>query len=739
MSTLEVPPSIHDTLKASVEKTGEILTQDKNTGADTNKPYNDGAGEIIERRVIEHSDDIGEETNKVHTENGIENGVENRVADKENIKNGAETSEQNVSKFNWFWSRGTVDDNVKQVLDPHINESIDTLNDVNGAEHKSDERTDRPNDIVNDDENNNTVDNSRQQNLIEDASLSKTASEPAESGNEISPENRNWVDYVIPFKRQPTETTPLIDKQSVHPVPSSSWFSWGNRDPSGEEDVEEDDDGRRHHLRDARLKIENSTDSINYAYKYIHANTYRRRQLELVVIDTATETSPIKFNSKKYPLTPNEVQERVIQVNNYKDLLDKKPSLVLPDIDRNFRSITWQTRVRLLYEGYLLKNPIPLHLYKMPNYQITTRKQHVKKIVIIGVHSFLPIKIVRKLIGQSSANGLTLVKEATKAIKYWLKNNDIGEYDIQSIVLEGQGTINDRVDKSLKMLQNWHETLAQSDFIYVVSYSHGVPVAINIMLELVQKLSNKKYGLLSLNGILDGVFGNIEQKLINRGNTAYENEILNELIDLLQPETQLSLQIMQSLVVLAKYNAKIMFAGSINDQFTPLTSTLCNQFHHPNMYRLLYLDQDHEVPDFIVTLFEIMTIMKNKGVYNDHNLLRDLSILCQGTTNGGHGKILYDSNVYLMGIKHSLETTNLVNQYPMDIHYDFPTNNLFVLPWNIRGLLQELLKIKNIHNLKLIGQLQHDFKQWEPNTRVWRDIKLAFDAFDDMNLEDLII
>lgn len=659
----------------------------------------------------------------------------------------------------WFWSRSTTVNEVRSNL---VDCPASTVDDVDGnvsAEQEIDKSKQiqiygaEQNSTVNSTQNN-TVDSTRLQSPIDNtATVNESNNLPLQLGKPSEqPETRTWLSLLFPFssnKQEVTETTPLINKleqlqQESTPAPAAGWFSWWSK-PIEQEEEEEDFDGRKQHLRECRSKVESCVDNISYAYKFSLGNHFRSRLLDLAVFDTPTATSPVRFNGKNYPLTPKEVQEKIIQVNNYKKYdngsIQQRANIILPDIDRNFRIITLQTKCRLFFEGYLSQINSPVHLYKVKPKQVLINKKSTKKIVIVGVHSFLPTKIVRNFVGQSSGNGLTLVKEATKAIKFWLKELSIDDYDIQTIALEGEGLITDRVEQSLKLLQNWHDVLLNSDFVFFVSYSHGTPIAINIMSQLVEKLGNKRYGLLSLNGIMEGVFTNLESKLFNRGYTSYENQVISEFIDLRRPETELSLQLMQSLVTLVKYNVKITFAGSISDQFIPLNSSLCNQFHHPNFYRLMYVDKDHDIPDFIVSLFEIIIIMKNKGVYNDHNLLRDLNSYCQGSNSmlGGHGKILYDSNVYLMGIKHSLETTDITNQYPMDIHYDFPTNNLYMLPWNIRGLLQELMKLKNIHNLRLIGQLKQDFKDWEPNTRAWRDIKFAFEAFDDMNLDDLMI
>jgi len=553
-----------------------------------------------------------------------------------------------------------------------------------------------------------------------------------------------------------TETMPLITKtKSSEPgTPTNEnqtgWFNWlWASKPVEDDEDDEEDDARKEDIKLAKQAIETSADDINYAYRYAVQNDARNKLLELAVCGTNTETQPVKFKFKKKPLTPNEVHERSLQALAYKKTeaerqeLDKKPNLVLPNIDRNFRTITATTQLRLVFEEMLLFKHLDCHLYKLRAGQIRSIKHKVKKVVIVGVHEFLPIKLNRGMIGETSGSSLTFVKAATKAMKQWLQhdNIDVDGYDINTIAIEGMGKINDRVEHGLKLLENWHDVLKQADFVFWVSSSLGSVVATNLLARFIELVPCKHVGFLTMAGLFQGPMAEFKSRLSTRPYTATENEVNKEMTELQNPESELSKQLTKSMGTLVRHNVKITFAGSINDQFVPVTSSLGNQYNHANIYRVLYIDKQHEIPDFIITLFEIILIMKNKGSFNDHNLLRDLCGRCSASFgSGGHGKIFNESTIYTMAIKQSLETTDLpLYEHELKIHTEKPNHNLYMLPWNIRGLLQDLVRLHNVRNFQLINRLQAEFKTWQPSTKQWREIKFAFDAFAELSLEELVV
>lgn len=553
-----------------------------------------------------------------------------------------------------------------------------------------------------------------------------------------------------------------------------NWFGFTYNKDNSEESLEGTSDPEL--FKQAKVAIETSRDTSHYAFKSSSTNN-NINEFELAVSSTKTENHPVKHRSKKRPITPNEAQEKGLQssfnvsksngtqlalgsprinssnssINNGGlELHGPDHGLVTPYIGENYRMITFLTKLRLLTNPFLCQlNSPESHIYSIPPYKVQKRTKTIKKIVIIGVHGFLPTKMVKTLIGQSTGSAVTFTHEATKAIHSWLQKHEAQdcEYDIQTISLEGEGIIEDRVNELYKLLENWRDILTSCDFLFVASHSLGTPVAIHLLAKLFEGYLNfdsyKKIGLLCMSGIFVGPTTGLNAKLVIRAYSSTENKILNELFEFQKPNSEQSIALVESMQALVNRGVKITLCGSLDDQFVPIFSSIAANFHHPNIFKCLSIDQHNDVPKFIISLLKIIIIMLNLG-FSDHNLLRDLSEKCLGTVpEGGHGKIFYNEKVYLTAIEHSLETTDLVHPLELNItptqNYKTLPNNNFHIPWNIRGLLNDFLKIKNLPSLHLINILIRDFHEWNPTQKKWKDVKYYFDAFEEVELEDLFL
>ncbi|CUM62807.1 uncharacterized protein PRCAT00000365001 [Priceomyces carsonii] len=616
---------------------------------------------------------------------------------------------------------------------------------------------------------------------------SSNSKEPVEDTSNQIEANRvdSWTDWISPYRNAATDyvylktsvnerkdhqgTEAPIESNSLGPqnrdTPEShstqpvksSWFTWWFLNSYSTVESVDDNDSL---IKSAKAFIETSKDNSHYAFKSSITDP-KSRDFMLAVSDTHTEKQPVRYNLKKRPLTPNEVQERTLkqpftngpaklndQNSNKAYPKDVPPEFVFPHLEENFRHITLRTRLRLIGESFLYKNNTSeSHLYRSKDSKIRNRaKDHLKKVVIVGVHGFLPIKMVKTLIGHSTGHSIKFVKEATEAFRKWQSmnsENDLHDCDIQTIALEGEGKIEERVSKLLKLLENWIDIILECDFLFFVSHSQGTPVAIQLLAELITKHSiyNKKIGLLGMSGILCGPLAGLDSKLVIRAYSTTENEIMNELFEYQKPTSHLSMKLRESMQILTRNNVKITLSGAVNDQWIPIFSSLGYNFDHPNIFRFLYVDESSNVPEFIISLLKVIAIMRNMG-YQDHNLVRDLSNRCMGTIqDGGHCKIYQDQEVYLTAIKHSLETTSLYRR--RDLTYIPIINvkasvNLFSLPWNFRGLIHDLMTVRNISNVRLVARLLHDFNSWSP-TKHWKELKYCFSALEGIEFEELVL
>lgn len=80
-----------------------------------------------------------------------------------------------------------------------------------------------------------------------------------------------------------------------------------------------------------------------------------------------------------------------------------------------------------------------------------------------------------------------------------------------------------------------------------------------------------------------------------------------------------------------------------------------------------------------------------------------------------------------MAIQHSLETTSIPFT-PLQVQsYTVPTNsNPYILPWSMRGLLEEEF-VKTQLNTEAV-QLLEQFDAWKPTTKVLKDVKFRLEA-----------
>lgn len=430
----------------------------------------------------------------------------------------------------------------------------------------------------------------------------------------------------------------------------------------------------------------------------------------------------------------------------------KPEPTILPKLDDNFRTITMKTKLRLVGEAFVHGSQTSeKHLYRSTDKQIQQKKRkRTRKIVVIGVHSFLPTKLVKSLIGQSTGSAVVLANNALDAVEQWMSENKDCHFDIDTIALEGHGTINDRVTMSMKLLRNWKEHINKSDFVFVAANSIASPVAIKLVSQMLLSphfghLKGKKVGLLSIAGAMFGPFANTDSKVVIRAYTKAENEVIGEMFELQKSKSPLSTDITECLSHLCSCNVKITMIGSLNDQFIPLHSSTSNQILHPNIFKCLYVDGTSDVAPFMIQLMSMALTMVNVG-YGDQNLIRDLGDRLQGVASslGTHGRIFNESEVYQTGVRFAMETTSLVYHIPTRYDRIAPTTaeadkNLYNLPWNVRGLINDLVSIKNIRNLLMLKKLVEEYAKWEPSTRVWRDIRYCFAALEDITVDELLL
>lgn len=415
---------------------------------------------------------------------------------------------------------------------------------------------------------------------------------------------------------------------------------------------------------------------------------------------------------------------------------------VFPALPANLRTITVTTRLRLAGEAFLHgSKTTERHLYMSSERLVAAKKRKkTKNIVVISVHSFLPSKFVKSLVGLSTSSAEVLGRKALAAVARWM-NLELCQADITVIALDGMGTIASRVENSLRLLQNWSAAILSADFVYVVANSIGSPLAISLVSHMLRSqhfdgLKGRKIGLLSLDGAICGAYGNTDTKVVIRAYTAAENAIIGEMLDLQRPKSEVSTELVECLSHLCSCNVKITMAGSTSDPLIPLSSSTAANIRHPNIFRCMCVDSSNGIPNFVVQLLSMALTMLNVG-YTEHGLVRDLSDKLQGPV--GSGGIYSENELYDVGARFALETTSLVYRAPVRWNLATePDRNLYSLPWNFRGLVHDLVQVKNIGAVEMLRQMVKEYDAWEP-LRGWRELRHCFAALEDVTMDELVL
>lgn len=437
---------------------------------------------------------------------------------------------------------------------------------------------------------------------------------------------------------------------------------------------------------------------------------------------------------------------------------------VLPILDRNLRNVTFITKARLWGEAFIYgEKTSEKHIYKSTHQSIAHKRDTLaKRVVIISTHSFLPIKFVKSFIGQGTGNAFEFASWGAEATLKWKKNtqrdllpgdilNGLGERGciIHTISLEGIGTIKDRVETSWKLLRNWSAEIRSADSVLFLSNSIACPVNAFLLEKMHKhnaefKVKDKKVGVLNMAGISSGIFPGIDSKTVRRAYTADENNILREVFDLQSEKSAISREISHCLERLCSMNVKFTYCGAVDDQFVPMYSACANKIKHPNMFKCLYARSGSDVPAFVTCLIEIILTLENVGHY-DETLLNELLNLVQGpnTQCGSHGYIFKCPEVYDMAIRFAFETTSLKRQKlprtTENQQVGTTPQNLYNLPWMVRGLVHDLMYTKNVHSRSLIQDLIVEYRRWKPVSRQWKEVKNSFAAFEEVSIDDILV
>lgn len=467
-----------------------------------------------------------------------------------------------------------------------------------------------------------------------------------------------------------------------------------------------------------------------------------------VVVDTLPEAPPQTEDAKPAveDVRPKSTGSMTAKTASKPKQHIHRPNLVLPPIEDNFpvfsqvhrlqyalrRAVAWWAGGAGQQHKFPWSDPTMMpateHLYRK------APVRRVKKVVVIGVHGFFPMKMLRSIIGEPTGTSMKFANEAGLAFKRWGLRAGVDNIEIEKIALEGEGKVFSRVEGLYTLLMNWLYHIKHADCVFFAAHSQGTPVACHLLARLIAEghVENKKLGVVGMAGISLGPFFGMDQNLMVRAYSSIESSSLSELFQFQDLASVHSRKYIESLRTIIAHNAKVVFVGSINDQVVPLYSSTCMHVSHPNILRAVYVDGGTEVsPEFISNLISMALRLKNLGC-SEHGLIKEISSSLAGSLRGGgHSRIYDEPAVYDLAIRHVLETTDPDPRLPVVVDTDFQvpqkqTQNPYLLPWSLHGMCTEASTHSQLR--PVLADLLQEYRDWTPESKVLKDIKYRLSA-----------
>ncbi|TVY24941.1 Uncharacterized protein LHYA1_G006247 [Lachnellula hyalina] len=498
--------------------------------------------------------------------------------------------------------------------------------------------------------------------------------------------------------------TPKLDSE---PATGSSWAFWST---------------------DTAKKSANTSEDTPSSGELAVAGESSQNHPEPAKAVTVKETKKTKKESKRDRPQSLEVEDSSRKLANQESVKGTSlqspapmkispPNLLLPSVAQTYRLVENPSILQQLARLLLRSHQPPMkHVF------LTKDPPKIKKALAIGVHGLFPAPLLRKVIGEPTGTSIRFANHAAEAIRRWTDSHGSIDCEIEKVALEGEGKIAERVDNLWKLLLNWIDHIRKADFVLLACHSQGVPVAIMLVAKLIEfgVVTSARIGVCSMASVSLGPFSDYKSRLFGESTT--------ELFEFANAESTVSKRYEDSLRICLQYGVRITYCGSIDDQLVSLESSTFSRASHPYIFRTVFVDGRLHAPDFISHLVGFALKLRNLGV-SDHGLIRELSAPLAGSLVGGegHSRLYDDQRVYDLSIEYALETTS-VGDVPLEIKKSEGHNssNPYVLPWIMRGLLEEDFVKTELSSETT--ELLKQFDDWKPATKVLKDVKYRLEA-----------
>ncbi|KAG7096777.1 hypothetical protein E1B28_004187 [Marasmius oreades] len=359
-----------------------------------------------------------------------------------------------------------------------------------------------------------------------------------------------------------------------------------------------------------------------------------------------------------------------------------------------------------------------------------------KNVVVIGIHGWFPGAVTRTMLGEPTGTSLKFVNMMVQAVEEFQNVHNVKLEKITKIPLEGEGTINQRVDKLYKSLlsnKEWMSDLHNADAIFVATHSQGSVVSTHLLDRLIRDrhirtaknaagtevladlgvnmipLKPQRVCCLALCGIHLGPLRYLSSSALVQPFIQYfESTAARELFEFQNTESEVSKSYVNALENVLYNGTKIVYVASMDDQVVPIYSGLFTSATHPLILRALYIDGDaYSSSDFLSNLLVLLLRVRNCGL-PDSGLLAHLSDVTAGTLSGvGHSTAYEELSNYALAVNYLFLTNDGLEEHPK-LHVEpFNANseqNDYEIPWALRDLIA-------------------DDREWHPKTTVLKDVK----------------
>ncbi|KAH9019533.1 hypothetical protein EDB84DRAFT_1516906 [Lactarius hengduanensis] len=390
-----------------------------------------------------------------------------------------------------------------------------------------------------------------------------------------------------------------------------------------------------------------------------------------------------------------------------------------------------------------------------------------RRVVVIGIHGWFPGAITRTMLGEPTGTSSKFVTMMCRALEAFQEQHKVQFEKVTQIPLEGEGTINKRVEKlytNLLANHEWINDLHAADAILVATHSQGSIVSTHLLDRLIHDKhiktsrtsdllasasaalapagtrpvapSAQRVCCLALCGIHLGPLRYLSSSSLVLPYIQYfESAAAKELFEFQTTTSEVSKCYVKALRNVVDHGVKMVYIASLNDQVVPLYSGLFTAASHPLILRALYIDGDvYHSSDFLSNLLVLLLRVMNVGL-SDSGLLTHLSEATAGSLSGiGHSTAYEELATYSLAVNYLFMTNEGSNERPELVLQPFDAKlerNDYEIPWALRDLIANERVAHFFAND--FANLRNAFPDWHPKTAILRDIKRKLQPIQRLN------